>query len=214
MGTATSAVATSLFFSPPFIPNNKICSTLQQCTNIVVPRVYCRRSCFPLKMVDTSSPFQQRVSAKKIIPVQAVSSDVEAPSSEHEEFSVRSEIEDNKLKISVEVFGARTQEIFDDVFSKMVAAAQPIPGFRRVKGGKTPDIPRDILLEVLGPSKVYKEVIKKVIDSAISEYVKREKLTVGKNVSVEQSFEDLEAIFEPGDSFQFDAIVQCQQSNK
>lgn len=38
-------------------------------------------------------------------------------------------------QISVEVFGARTQEIFDDVFSKMVAAAQPIPGFRRVKGG-------------------------------------------------------------------------------
>lgn len=34
-------------------------------------------------------------------------------------------------------------------------------------------IPRDILLEVLGPSKVYKEVIKKVINSAISEYVKK-----------------------------------------
>lgn len=41
----------------------------------------------------------------------------------------------------------------------------------------------------------------------------QEKLTVGKNVSVEQSLEDLEAIFEPGDSFQFDAVVQCQQSN-
>lgn len=34
-------------------------------------------------------------------------------------------------------------------------------------------IPKDILLEVLGPSKVYKEVIKKVINSAISEYVKK-----------------------------------------
>ncbi|KAG6751208.1 hypothetical protein POTOM_045727 [Populus tomentosa] len=37
--------------------------------------------------------------------------------------------------------------------------------------GKTPDIPRDILLEVLGPSKVYKEVIKKVINSTVAEYV-------------------------------------------
>ncbi|WOG86920.1 hypothetical protein DCAR_0206139 [Daucus carota subsp. sativus] len=114
----------------------------------------------------------------------------------------------------VEVCGAKTQEIFNEVFTKMVAAAQPIPGFRRVKGGKTPDIPRDILLEVLGPSKVYKEVIKKVINSAISEYVKKERLIVGKNVRVEQSFDDLEAIFEPGDSFQFDAVVQCQQSNE
>ncbi|XP_074375702.1 uncharacterized protein LOC141717495 [Apium graveolens] len=155
------------------------------------------------------------LSAKQIIIVQAVSSvnlDVEVPSSEYKEFSVKSKKEGNKLKISVEVFGARTQKIFDDVFSKMVAAAQPIPGFRRVKGGKTPDIPRNILLEVLGPSKVYKEVIKKVIDSAIFEYVKKEGLTVGKNVSVEQSFEDLEAIFEPGGSFKFDVVVQCQQS--
>lgn len=34
-------------------------------------------------------------------------------------------------------------------------------------------IPRDILLEVLGPSKVYKEVIKKVINSTIAEYVEK-----------------------------------------
>lgn len=43
-------------------------------------------------------------------------------------------------------------------------------------------------------------------------YMVQERLTVGKNVSVEQSFEDLEAIFEPGDSFKFDVVVQCQQS--
>jgi hypothetical protein len=38
-------------------------------------------------------------------------------------------------QVSVEVFGVRTQVIFDNVFDKMVAAAQPIRGFRRVKGG-------------------------------------------------------------------------------
>ncbi|KAJ8750311.1 hypothetical protein K2173_014226 [Erythroxylum novogranatense] len=35
--------------------------------------------------------------------------------------------------------GTKTRAIFNDVFDKMVAAAQPIPGFRRVKGEKTPD---------------------------------------------------------------------------
>jgi len=40
------------------------------------------------------------------------------------------------VQISVEVFGNKTQRIFDDVFKRMVAAAQPIPGFRRVKGGR------------------------------------------------------------------------------
>lgn len=48
-------------------------------------------------------------------------------------------------QITVEVSGAGTQEIFDDVFSKMVAAAQPIPGFRRVKGG---NLSRDRLLSI------------------------------------------------------------------
>ena len=36
----------------------------------------------------------------------------------------------------MELSGVKTRAIFDDVFSKMVADAQPIPGFRRVKGGK------------------------------------------------------------------------------
>lgn len=38
-------------------------------------------------------------------------------------------------QIKVEVSGAKTRAIFNEVFDKMVADAQPIPGFRRVKGG-------------------------------------------------------------------------------
>ena len=34
-------------------------------------------------------------------------------------------------------------------------------------------IPKDILLEVLGPSKVFKQVIMKVINSAVAEYVEK-----------------------------------------
>ncbi|XP_026421500.1 uncharacterized protein LOC113317561 isoform X2 [Papaver somniferum] len=102
-----------------------------------------------------------------------------------------------ELKIRIDVTGAKTQEIFDDVFSKMVAAAQPIPGFRRVKGGKTPNIPKDILVQVLGPEKVYKNVIKRVINSSIADYVEKEGLKITKELSVEQNYEELEAKFEP-----------------
>ncbi|XP_030937592.1 uncharacterized protein LOC115962856 isoform X2 [Quercus lobata] len=101
--------------------------------------------------------------------------DVGVSSSQFDDFSVAatSTSKGRELKISVEIFGAKTQAIFDNVFDKMVAAAQPIPGFRRVKGGKTPNIPKDILLEVLGPSKVYEQVIKEVINSTIAEYVEK-----------------------------------------
>ncbi|WCJ41249.1 hypothetical protein M5689_022130 [Euphorbia peplus] len=139
--------------------------------------------------------------------------DVEVSSSQFEEFSVTaSDVnEDGELRISVEVTGAGTRAVFNNVFDKMVAAAQPIPGFRRVKGGKTPDIPRDVLLEILGPSKVYMEVIKKVINSTVAEYVEKEGLKVIKDLRVEQSFEDLEEQFEPDEKFSFDAIVRLQR---
>jgi len=34
-------------------------------------------------------------------------------------------------------------------------------------------IPREILLEILGPSKVYKQTIKNVINSTVAEYVQK-----------------------------------------
>ncbi|KAG5560956.1 hypothetical protein RHGRI_004102 [Rhododendron griersonianum] len=136
-------------------------------------------------------------------------------SSPSQDFSVTASgtSEANELRLSVEVSGAKTEAIFDDVLSKMVAAAQPIPGFRRVKGGKTPNIPQDVLLQILGPSEVYKQVIKKVINSTIAEYVEKEGLTVSTDLRVEQSFEDLEATFEPGGKFSFDAVVQLRELN-
>ncbi|KAK7259829.1 hypothetical protein RIF29_25444 [Crotalaria pallida] len=135
----------------------------------------------------------------------------DAQSSSHfEEFSVSvADISDvRELKISIEVSGNKTQRIFDDVFGKMVAAAQPIPGFRRVKGG---EIPKDILLEVLGPSNVFRKVIKQIINSTIAEYVEKEQLIVSNDLRVEQSFEDLEASFEAGEKFSFDAVVQLEK---
>eukprot|EP00261_Vitis_vinifera_P019999 XP_010650693.1 PREDICTED: uncharacterized protein LOC100257831 isoform X4 [Vitis vinifera] len=188
----------------------------------VLPNFFSIRPCCSLQMKYNTQAF--RVSASlsyraihKYCPaVCAVSSGVKDPgvsSSQFEDFSVTATSTGNakELKISVELSGVKTRTIFDNVFSKMVADAQPIPGFRRVKGGKTPDIPRDILLEVLGPSKVYMQVIKKVINSTVAEYVEKEGIKVSKDLRVEQSFEDLEDAFEPGEEFRFDAVVQLQE---
>ncbi|GMY38841.1 trigger factor [Fagus crenata] len=62
--------------------------------------------------------------------------DVGVSSSQFDDFSVAatSTCKARELKISFEVFGAKTQAIFDNVSDTMVTAAQPIPGFRRAKG--------------------------------------------------------------------------------
>ncbi|GMY24744.1 trigger factor [Fagus crenata] len=57
--------------------------------------------------------------------------DVGVSSSQFDDFSVAATSSKSRER---KVFGAKTQAIFDNVFDKMVAAAQPIPGFRRAKG--------------------------------------------------------------------------------
>ncbi|KAI3459826.1 hypothetical protein Pfo_016489 [Paulownia fortunei] len=205
------AVSTHTYF--PY-SNPKIITTERQFTDVFVPCQAFKGKCFSLKMGYTGHQFLKRSANKAIQAVLSGVNDIEVSSSSSsvEEFTITasSHDKDDELKINVEVSGTKTQEIYDEVFSKMVDDAQPIPGFRRVKGGKTPNIPKEILLEILGPSKVYEQVIRKVIDSSIAEYVAKEGLTVGKDLQIEQSLEDLEAGFEPGGKFRFDAIVQCQ----
>jgi len=47
------------------------------------------------------------------------------------------------MQLQVNVSGTMTDSIFQKVFTKNVAAAQPLPGFRRMKGG--------IVLKLLQP---------------------------------------------------------------
>ncbi|KAL6343303.1 hypothetical protein AAG906_022378 [Vitis piasezkii] len=170
-------------------------------------QIFSIRPCRSLQMKYNTQAF--RVSASlsyraihKYCPaVCAVSSGVKDPgvsSSQFEDFSVTATSTGNakELKISVELSGVKTRTIFDNVFSKMVADAQPIPGFRRVKGGKTP---------------ILYAGYQKVINSTVAEYVEKEGIKVSKDLRVEQSFEDLEDAFEPGEEFRFDAVVQLQE---
>lgn len=152
---------------------------------------------------------------KVSVEVKALSkgfSDVEIPKSSDDSQILTDNYKNNEIKMQATVSGTRTQEIFDDVFSQMVNAAQPIPGFRRVKGGKTPDIPKEVLLDFLGPEKVKKEVIKKIIHVIVSEYVTKEGLRVSENLGVVESYEELEASFQPGKKFIFNAILQLQEN--
>ncbi|KAH7572900.1 hypothetical protein JRO89_XS03G0031100 [Xanthoceras sorbifolium] len=199
------AIKTTVFLGiNPKIINHK------QIVGVSIPRISCRRACFPPLMTRRSHKY-----SKAAFAVLSVAEDVGVSSSQFEDFLVTTTgaSDARELKVSVEVSGSKTRAIFDDVFDKMVAAAQPIPGFRRVKGGKTPNIPRDILLEVLGPSQVYKEVIKKVINSTIAEYVEKEHLKVSTDLRVEQSFEELEDMFEPDEKFSFDAVIKLQETD-
>ncbi|XVF84315.1 hypothetical protein PTKIN_Ptkin17bG0026900 [Pterospermum kingtungense] len=117
--------------------NPKIIS-YKQVENVLFPSLSCKRVCFPLQRRYRALKFHGRERQVCLHSTHAVSSDVEddGVSSQFEDFTVTttSTTESRELKIRVEVSGTKTRAIFNDVFDKMVDAAQPIPGFRRVKG--------------------------------------------------------------------------------
>ncbi|KAJ4840990.1 hypothetical protein Tsubulata_044853 [Turnera subulata] len=194
-----------------------------------IPNLSTKPQSFSRRVRCRTQRYWRRENYRRVGHVCAVVSEDVGVSSSRDVLVTRSTNQEGELKISVEVSGARTRVIFDEVFDRMVAAAQPIPGFRRAKGGKlndscltangdvdtrkTPNVPRDVLLQILGPSKVYKEVIKKVINSTVAEYVEKESFKVSKELRVEQSFEELEDAFEPHEKFCFTAVLGLQETN-
>ncbi|KAK4788792.1 hypothetical protein SAY86_020111 [Trapa natans] len=213
------AIIMEAAITSPLLPLYPKVVDLRQTTCAYIPNVSSQWPCISLPFESLPRKQNLRIHRKLLPPTYAVTSgtkDADVSSSQFEDFSISTTYvnDHTELKVNVEVSGAKTREIFDNVFDKMIAAAQPIPGFRREKGGKIiifsflSTSSRDILLEVLGPSKVYKQVIKTIINSAISKYVLKNNLKVSKNLKVEQSYEDLEAIFEPDETFSFDAMLQ------
>ncbi|XWS22162.1 hypothetical protein CRYUN_Cryun29cG0011100 [Craigia yunnanensis] len=117
--------------------NPKIIS-YKQVEDVFFPKLSCKRACFPPRIRYRALKSLGRERHVCLHIPHAVSSDVEdvGVSSQFEDFTVTitSTKESRGLKIRVVVSGSKTRAIFNDVFDKMVAAAQPIPGFRRVKG--------------------------------------------------------------------------------
>ncbi|KAF7066617.1 hypothetical protein CFC21_072570 [Triticum aestivum] len=149
-----------------------------------------------------------------VSPVQCTENPTQAPVA-FKDFHVSVLTEEDgviETQIRVTISSKMTDSVFEKVLSKHIAAAQPLPGFRRLKGGKTPNVPKEVALHLIGPSKVKKAAIKKIINRAVAEYVEKENLDAAKNLKVLQSYEELEATFEPGKEFCFDAAVHLTGS--
>nr|CAB3504826.1 unnamed protein product [Digitaria exilis] len=116
--------------------------------------------------------------------------------------------ENNLMKIQVSVSGTMTDSVFEKVFTKkgklQICTNLLITPFVALK------IPKEVALHLIGPSKVKKETITKIINCTVAEYVRKEGLTASKDLKVQQSYEELEAAFEPGKEFCFDATVHLQ----
>lgn len=121
--------------------------------------------------------------------------------------------DENKIQLRVEVTGDETQKVFDQVLTKLARDAPPVPGFRRQKGGKTSQIPKSFLLQILGEQRVTKFVIQEIVNSTMADYVEKENLNVkDQKINTIQTAEELKSLFTPGNEFGFNATIELENS--
>ncbi|KAL5728195.1 hypothetical protein ACHQM5_001307 [Ranunculus cassubicifolius] len=115
--------------------------------------------------------------------------------------------DENTIQVRVDLSGKDTQKVFDDVLTNLARTAPAVPGFRKLKGGKTSNVPKDFLIRAIGEARVVKFVIQEIISTSMTEYVEQEKLKMKKEFKTIQSAEELEKLFEPGKPFGFNATM-------
>ncbi|MCL7024837.1 hypothetical protein MKW94_026043 [Papaver nudicaule] len=121
--------------------------------------------------------------------------------------------DDDKIQVRVDLTGIETLKVHDEVVSNLAKSAPPVPGFRKMKGGKTSNIPKSFILRALGEDRVTKFVIQEIVSSTMTEFVKTENLTVNNKFKTIQSAAELKKAFTPGKEFGFNATLDIEKED-
>lgn len=116
---------------------------------------------------------------------------------------------EKKLKVKVNLTSKGTQKALNVVLAGLSKSAPPVKGFRKGKGGKSL-VPRDVLYQMLGPSRVDRFIVEETVTSTVLDHVKREDIKVKKDFKTVQSTDELIAAFKPGEEFGFEAILELE----
>ncbi|KAG9447038.1 hypothetical protein H6P81_013166 [Aristolochia fimbriata] len=184
-----------------------------------------RRFFWPISAARSGSESSVSTSKLKDITLTDVKIDVESQ-------------DEDKILVRVDLTGEQTEKVFDDVLTNLARTAPPIPGFRRKKGGKTSNVPKSFLLQVIGRDRVTKFVIQEILSSTMANYVEKvigrdrvtkfviqeilsstmanyvekENLKVKKAFQTTQTTEELESAFVPGNEFGFNVTLEFETS--
>ncbi|KAI3988129.1 hypothetical protein MKX01_011918 [Papaver californicum] len=121
--------------------------------------------------------------------------------------------DDDKIQVRVDLTGIETLKVHDEVVTNLAKSAPPVPGFRKMKGGKTSNIPKSFILRALGEDRVTKFVIQEIVSATMTEFVKAENLTVNNKFKTIQSAAELKKAFTPGKEFGFNATLDIEKEN-
>lgn len=106
----------------------------------------------------------------------------------------------SKLSLEIEVTADMSQKAYEQVIQQFSRQAS-IPGFRKGK------VPRSVLLQRLGTSKIKAAAVEDLIQDCIQKAVKEEDIPALGNFQLLDSFEELVSRYEPGQTLTFAVSV-------
>ncbi len=107
---------------------------------------------------------------------------------------------ESRVGLEIEIPSEMSQKTYDKVLGQLMRSAN-IPGFRRGK------VPRHILIQRLGSSRISASVIEELIQNGIEQAIKQEDVDAIGNYQLRSSFEELMEQFQPGQPLTFSASV-------
>ncbi|XP_047334551.1 uncharacterized protein LOC124938198 isoform X2 [Impatiens glandulifera] len=120
----------------------------------------------------------------------------------------------DKLKLRVDLSGKETDKVFNLVLKNLALTAPPVPGFRKQKGGKMTNVPKDFLLQILGEDRVTNFVIQEIVSTTLADYAQKENLNVKENkVSTVETSDELKSSFVAGKEFGFTATLEIEEDS-
>ncbi len=106
----------------------------------------------------------------------------------------------SQIGLEIEIPPEKSQQSYEQVIQNFSRAAN-IPGFRKGK------VPRQILLQQLGVSRVKAAALEELIQDGINQAIKQAEIEAIGQPQLRTSFEDLISSFEPGKPLTFSAAV-------
>lgn len=107
---------------------------------------------------------------------------------------------ESQVGLEIEIPSDMSQKTYDKVLGQLMRSAN-IPGFRRGK------VPRHILIQRLGSTRISASVIEELIQNGIEQAIKQEDVDAIGNYQLRSSFEELMEQFKPGQPLTFSASV-------
>jgi trigger factor len=113
----------------------------------------------------------------------------------------------SQIGLEIEVPAETSKKAYDKVVNNLLRTVR-LPGFRPGK------VPKQVLMQRFGAQSINGEALQEIIDSALKDALKQEKIEALGNYQLKTSFEDLMAQFEPGKMLKFSAAVDVQPEVK